>query len=196
MACAALAAAPARAEVVWWEYTGLVTAFADPEGHLPGVNVGSPFWGRIALDRSVPDVLPGDPTVGLYHEAIQEALVVLPGYSGTGPLGLTNVVHVSNGYLGGDYFNAQTDITAGSLDLAFELRLSDPTASVFDTDGLPAEPPALGDLSYARLVLYSQTANINLTGALSTLQLVPEPASLLLAALAVLLLGRAGARCR
>lgn len=180
----ALAARPGTSggEEVTWNFAGELTTVSDPNGHLGGsVTVGSLVSGSYTFDLSTPDDLPGDPTRGKYTDAITAVSGQVESLSFLGPAGPTNVVHVSDGYLGGDFYRLSTDVDLQGIPLELEITLSDPLALVFSSDGLPVEPPALEDLDYARIGFNSQIDEIILSGDLTSL--VPEPATLLPVAL-------------
>jgi hypothetical protein len=180
-------AATARADLITWSFAGVFTSVSDPGGHLPGLAKGVTFAGTFTMDASVPDLRPEDPERGVYLEAVADISGLVGGLGLAGPSEPEHRVQVANGYLHGDHFTLLTALTVGDIPLTIDLDLHDSTETIFDTDAIPATPPALDDLDYERIFWYSQHLDIALFADITSLQAVPEPAGgLLLGCMALL----------
>jgi len=67
----AFLASTAEAALVTWVFEGTVTSFLDSHAVLDGsVGMGTPFHASITYETDLVDAVPGDPTVGDYHQNV------------------------------------------------------------------------------------------------------------------------------
>jgi hypothetical protein len=173
---------PARAELVTFAFAGEATGVYDPVGLLDaaGISVGTPFAGFYTFESATP---PDAPSSGSYPDAITAVSGVVGGEAFFGVAGPNNHILVFDNFPAGlDQYLLSApvsflDYTAG---MAFHLR--DPDAGLFSSQALPVVPPSLEGLSLNFFGVASLDNNFVVTGSLTSLSLVPEPATLVLLA--------------
>jgi hypothetical protein len=169
------------AAMITFQFGGVITSVSDAGGALGGdVNVGDPFSGTYTFDPDTPDGEPADPSRGLYEPL--GALMTLSAGSVTvvsGPSALHAIV-VEDNWLGlrdlflmGGYSFESGSLSVGEM----EIRLSDPTQTAFDSDGLPLTPPVLTSFT-TRTLIFQGRGSFDVRGELTTL--TPEPTAMLL----------------
>jgi hypothetical protein len=134
----------ARAELITFEFGGVITSVTDANGVLGGaVHVGDAFGGTYVFDSNASDSYPADPSVGVYFSAGGSVAVNLGSSLGIASSGSRTVV--------GNYTFADTYglSIVGPFDapdfgiLEMEVFLRDSIATVFTSDALPLSPPSL-----------------------------------------------------
>jgi hypothetical protein len=135
-----LAAAPADAAVVSFEFTGEV--FGVTPNFESIVSVGSPLAGVLSYDTATPDALPADPAQGNYPDATLEFTMGSYAYAGTGLIRIFDEAGFDQFQFLGETDGADPigGLALNQVGLDF---VADTT--LFASDALPAAPPALGD---------------------------------------------------
>jgi len=191
--CAMVLLAPvaAKAAPVTFAFSGTVTAV---DAALAGeFSLGESVVGSYTFESTTPDADPGDPTLGIYDNAIT-AFSATFGGDYTVTQGLDNDISVANGPPGNDVYQVfltnPTAPTVAGLSLgALFLGIGDIDSNVFNSDSLPLTPPDLAEFEsiIAGQIFLDSPGNQTLDFQLTSLTLVPEPSTLAAAALALMM---------
>jgi len=169
---------------LYLSYEGNLTSVDDPFGRFDAsVYVGAEFSGNYSYDPDgAIDSVPGDPTVGAYD--LDGELVA---HVGDMYFAATDVfAPVYNDYVAGsdivDQFaiTAQT-LTSGNLPLKWmKISITDRTGTAFSSDALPTTLDLSDFPELKAFEIYADEYDTQLFGHLTSLTLVPEPATLTL----------------
>jgi len=177
-----LVAAPmATAELITFEFAGVIDSVDDPHNLLEdSIHVGDTFAGSYTFDPDTPDSRPNDPQRGTYDS---------PGPTINLAMGILDILvessnartGVSNDYYGQDGYRVGMiqPFQLGELRiLEMAISLRDLTSSALDSDVLPASPPDLASFQSRSLWVQGERDGFDdftLRGHLTSL---PEPATL------------------
>lgn len=190
--CATVLLAPvaAKAAPVTFSFTGTVTAV---DAALAGeFSLGESVVGSYTFESTTPDSDPGDPTLGIYDNAIT-AFSATFGGDYTVTQGLDNDISVANGPPGNDVYQVfltnPTAPTVAGLSLgALFLGIGDFESNVFNSDALPLTPPDLAEFDFdiSGAIFLDSPINQGMNFQLTSLTLVPEPSTLAFVALGLM----------
>ncbi|MBI4718873.1 MAG: hypothetical protein HY763_13795 [Planctomycetes bacterium] len=181
--------APAPASPVTFGFTGEVTTVLDPFGLLQGhVSPGMPIHGAYTFESKTPDSLPTFPSSGVYENAIvgSEGQIGTLDYALFDTPSAANLIAVENNNfgLGRDRYLAASSNLFLAYHIGLNIELVDSSQQMFSSDALPLLPPSLDSVDSARFRMgTSEELRVLVTGELSSFFIVPEPATLVLAAL-------------
>ena len=186
-----VSAHPALGRLITFEFAGEVTYVQDDNALLPdGVGLGSSFSGSYTFESTTPDSSPDRPTSGLYEGAI----VAVAGEVGhvvfAGPTGTHNSISVLNDFIPGgfDHYAADAYVDFLSKTLKFSVTFRDESGTVFLDDSLPLFPPPRESLGPVGFWLNASSEEFSMRG--EVISLVPEPGTVVLVGLGVLLARR------
>lgn len=175
---------PGHAANVNFSFSGSV---ADVQGGVftsggagsNGFSSALPLTGSLNFNSAIGDVLPGDPTWGLYPNAVQNMTVKIGTYTATFSPG-SSVIQVINHPSLGDTFRLTLNNFTGSTvngltPTTFEFELNNPNGNAFATDHLPTTPPSLSSFASNQWRLVFSGVGNRVQGALTSL--VPLPAA-------------------
>jgi hypothetical protein len=131
----------ASAKLVTFTFTGEVINVDDPMGTIsPSIQVGSPLSSRLVFSSTTADVDSGDPTQGMYNNAIVSWNTRIGSADFT--LGSFNSIFVQNEPLD-DIYQVFGRLFAPFGDLVWNTNWSfrDSTGALFSSDALPLAPP-------------------------------------------------------
>jgi len=181
----AIGAVPVYAANISFTFSGTVSdvhggVFTSGGTGTNGFGSALPLSGAFSFNPATSDVLPGDPTWGLYPNAIQNMTVQVGNYTATfAPPPGSSVMQVVNNGLGNTFkvtLNGLTGNPANGLSPAiFEIELINPSGSAFANDHLPTTPPSLSSFSSNQWRLVFSGVGNRVQGALTSL--VPLPAA-------------------
>lgn len=147
----AIGAVPVYAANISFTFSGTVSdvhggVFTSGGTGTNGFGSALPLSGAFSFNPATSDVLPGDPTWGLYPNAIQNMTVQVGNYTATfAPPPGSSVMQVVNNGLGNTFkvtLNGLTGNPVNGLSPAiFEIELINPSGSAFANDHLPTTPP-------------------------------------------------------
>ncbi len=180
---------PAFAGPVTWEFVGEVTRVLDEDDLFESrVSVGSPFHGTLTFESTTPDSQP-HPAGGVYNDSVIELFAEAGALTIAGPKtsssSAPNRIRVDDSPaqpFASDLYWMSIPVTVlGYESFRLELVAVDNTATVFDDDSLPLDPPAfpVEEIRFF-LVDSSETFLVAVDGYLTSLRFVPEPSALLL----------------
>ena len=166
------------AEIVQYLFAGEITDITFNQDNVLGnLSIGDPFNGYFELDLAVPDGAPDDPVVGSYNQDAVMA-VDLPELS-LDYSGFIYVTVYNDAGCCGDRFSMGVDNSLGDWNFStFGPRLTDSTASAFESDALP---PVLQlsdfDEPLFRLAGYriSTSDAFQVSGVITSLIVIPAP---------------------
>ena len=181
----AIGTAPGYAANISFTFSGTVSdvhggVFTSGGTGTNGFGSALPLSGAFSFNPATSDVLPGDPTWGLYPNAIQNMTVQVGNYTATfAPPPGSSVMQVVNNGLGNTFkvtLNGLTGNPVNGLSPAiFEIELINPSGSAFANDHLPTTPPSLSSFSSNQWRLVFSGVGNRVQGALTSL--VPLPAA-------------------
>jgi len=181
----AIGAVPVYAANISFTFSGTVSdvhggVFTFGGTGTNGFGSALPLSGAFSFNPATSDVLPGDPTWGLYPNAIQNMTVQVGNYTATfAPPPGSSVMQVVNNGLGNTFkvtLNGLTGNPVNGLSPAiFEIELINPSGSAFANDHLPTTPPSLSSFSSNQWRLVFSGVGNRVQGALTSL--VPLPAA-------------------
>lgn len=181
----AIGAVPVYAANISFTFSGTVSdvqggVFTSGGTGTNGFGSALPLSGAFSFNPATSDVLPGDPTWGLYPNAIQNMTVQVGNYTATfAPPPGSSVMQVINNGLGNTFkvtLNGLTGNPVNGLSPAiFEIELINPSGSAFANDHLPTTPPSLSSFSSNQWRLVFSGVGNRVQGALTSL--VPLPAA-------------------
>jgi hypothetical protein len=211
-----VASQPAQAASIIYEFSGTVDVVVDyDDAFNDRIQVGDRFQGRLRLDLSAPD-LDADPDLGEYDVGSLASLSI-----SIGRVTLQNdpselfVFHVRNNWRGPEDmagFSLRNPVASGVPhplshdDYYIWMTLLDDDADEFDGDGLPLDLD-LSAFETARLDIQSRISGVcagwscsihgfKIHSTIESFHVVPEPSTLLLAAIGLALLAVAYRRVR
>jgi hypothetical protein len=177
---------------VTFGFTGVVT---EVDAALATeFSVGEPVVGSYTFESTTADSNPGDPTLGIYDNAISLFTATFGGdYTVT--QGFDSGISIADGLPDNDVYQVFLEDpvapTVAGLNLgALFIGLADTDSVVFASDALPLTPPNLFAFDVESSgMLYLDSPNRAMQFQLTSLTLVPEPTSLTLTAFALLSMG-------
>ena len=176
----------ARADLVTWEFEGVLTSVNDYTGFLgPSVYVGAPFSGQLTFDTSVPDSNPGNPHAGTYPQAllsISGDVGAVPFAGGSGPVSYISVLDDQAITLH-DFIGVDGLVMIDGEVIEAYLSLRDFDGVMLTSDALPLDPPDVGLMETRVFGLASEALGLSVRGTLSSL--TPEPGTLAVLGLGV-----------
>jgi len=184
-----LLAGSAHADPVTFQFSGNVTDVLADDGF--GITSGDAIRGTFSFDPSAADLVPGDPTIGIYEFSAPFGMDVVAGGHDFNASGLLSI-GIAVGSV--DLYTVTAVGDSGNLDL--QLFLQDSSGGVFPSDHLPSTPPSLNsfDLRDFHLIDQLTDGQVQLDGHVTSLTdpiaATPEPSqeALVLAGL-ILFLG-------
>lgn len=180
-------ATPAKAEVVAYEFAGVVDWVGEiGSGWVldDSVRDGTPFWGRFTFDPDAPDSEP-IPGRARYGGAGFSLAIEIGSYSwASSDGGAYGVVGVGGFWFGAEDFSANEHLWVGSLTCSL-------TVPELSGGALPAEPfPLLGNSFAGKIDDVPFSGESHIGGHLTEFIIVPEPTAILLIPIAFGLLRR------
>lgn len=188
---------PAAGGPITFEFAGEITFVSDVNNFLGGtITAGNPFFGSFTFESTTPDSSPEDPTLGAYVDVFTDISGHFGGLSFLGPVGATNSISVVNGFIDGYAVSADIDVLGETLKLV--VNFIDGDGMAFSDDSLPLSPPDLTSFDTALFSIFDASELIPLTLQGEIISLTPEPGTLALLAIGVLLVAkrRSGTRAR
>ena len=191
-------ATAAKAEMVEISITATVNYLMDSKNYLEGkVHLGDTITGSYKYESTTEDSSPSDPTQGNYWHYLAPAGISLSvgGFNFTTNPDIVNfLVSIGNNASGQDnylvrsYQNLPLYDSVGVGGIAWEL--DDYTASVFLSDALPATVPILSQWqdNYISIDGGGIGGSYGIHAEVTSAQLVPEPATILLFAIGTMFL--------
>jgi hypothetical protein len=183
----------ANAELITINLTATVNLVQDPGNYLEGkITNGSTITGSYTYESTILDSTPDDPTVGHYWNYAQPAGVSLSLGGFEFKTDLDNVdflVGIGNSNPGGGddiyWFHSYNNIplSNGASVNAIAWQLNNLAGSVFSSDALPVTTPILNQWQSNHLSVYGEEGTPNdyfFDATVTSVQLVPEPGTLLL----------------
>ena len=153
--------------------------FTSGGGGNNGFGSSLPLSGNLTFNSATADVFAGDPTWGLYPNAVQNMTLKVGNYTTTFTPGSSLMQVINNPGLGDTFkltLNGFTGNTVNGLTpTMFELELINPNGSVFANDHLPTTPPSLSSFASNQWRLVFSGVGNRVQGALTSL--VPLPAA-------------------
>ena len=166
-----LLAGSALADTVTFQFSGNVT---DVQDEVFGIMSGSSIQGTFSFDSAAADLVPDDPSTGIYNFSAPFGLDVTIGphdFDATGSLS----IGVRDGVA--DIYAVSALSDNGNLDM--QLFLEDGTGGVFQNDLLPLTPPSLAgfDVRDFHLIDELTGGQIQLDGHITSLSdpMAPTP---------------------
>jgi len=192
-------AAQSQAELITINLSATVNYVEDIGNKLEGkINVGSTITGYYTYDSTTLDSSPSDPTQGnyWYYSSPAGIFLTVGGFNfGTNPDNVNFLVSIGNNASGQDNYLVRSynnsPLSNGALVGNIDWQLDDHTATVFSSDVLPVTEPVLDQWQTNVLSIYGGGADDFFIDAdVTSVQLVPEPATFLLLTAGVLILKR------
>lgn len=196
-------AAPVQAELITFEFEGVVTGFQNEAPvYFPDISIGAIFSGSYTFESTTPDVEPS-PNVGLYGNAMtrlvyrigaDEIVFGSPEF----PLEGSGINVGDDAGAGGEHYSAYGLSLLSDSILFFLLTLEDSNGNVFSSDALPLTPPDINQFDTRRVTLRAAPPELALfefpqlfiEGELTSFRLadteIPEPATPVLVAMGFL----------
>jgi hypothetical protein len=190
-----LAARPTQAELITWQFGGVVTSLQDPAGVWTGrLHAGDAFSGTCTFESTIADTLPDDPMWGEYTSPPPDVSIDLGGLT-LQAQGARRSITIANGPPAlGDYWSvSSTRFDSNGLTIdEFNVGLSGGQAEVFASDELPTTPPVLSEFRDAALWIDGGKPDVGrfIIQASVTYLTVPEPSVLGAAMMMALVLHR------
>ena len=178
---------------VTWQFAGEIRFVRDPDNFLAGaVTVGSPFSGSFTFESDTPDSETGISRLGQYDGALTGVNGQVGSLPFTAPMDSDNTIEIQNDFRSStlDTYLATTRIQFVNETLDFAILLLDGTGTAFTNDLLLLTPPDLDSFDVADFLLVDLSEDIvlSLRGGLTSL--IPDPATLLLLGLGVIVASR------
>lgn len=171
---------------ITFRFTGVITEVDTPL--TTEFSVGESVVGQYTFDPNTVDSLPSDPAQGRYVDTIT-AFTAIFGGDYTVTLGSTNKILVGNGSLNDSYsvfLDYPTAPDVAGLNLSnLQFVLIDTSATGFASDAIPLTPPdpAQFNEGWSCSIYYDEPLNQVMNFQLTSLTLVPEPATLVMTAI-------------
>jgi len=176
-------AGPAPGAMMAYVYTGQINWVYDPGGVLDGSLVhGTPFSGSYTFESNMTDDLPEDPEQGLYTTPAPPSSIMtttLGNYTFTGPSSEISVRDT----LKDDLKLYSYDFSAGNLTISTMLvYLFDYDGTALTSDAIPLSNETLAGFAGGTFYIAGSVGDraFDLSGALTSYAVVPEPATLVL----------------
>lgn len=177
-------------------YEGVVTELAPdvpPDSVFASLELGDIFSGSVTFDsesRTTGD----DETTRLFGNAIIDTSGSFGDILFNGPLDNTNIIVVINDQALGGLHDAYSinffALYDGLFSIATQIAIFDPSALMFSDLSLPFAPPDISNLDSSHRGFSIGSNDNRFSGELTTLSLVPEPATLLLLSIGCLVVIR------
>jgi len=189
----------ANAEPVTISLSATVNYVDDPAGALESkINVGSIITGYYTYESTTPDSRPSEPSIAEYwHNASPSGISLTVGGFNfrTNPDNVNFLVSITNNYSDQDNYLLRSynnsPLSNGTLVGHISWQLDDLTATVFSSDALPVTAPILSQWQFNHLRMDGDAiggGTYLVDAAVTSVQLVPEPGTLLLLTLGSFLL--------
>lgn len=175
---------PGHAANIPFNFSGSISdvhggVFTAGGGGSNGFGSSLPLSANLTFNSATADVLAGDPTWGLYPNAVQNMTLKVGNYTTTFTPGSSLMQVINNPGLGDTFkltLNGFTGTTVNGLTpTMFELELVNPNGSAFANDHLPTTPPSLSSYASNQWRLVFSGVGNRVQGALTSL--VPLPAA-------------------
>jgi hypothetical protein len=169
-----LLAGLAYAEPVTFQFSGSVTNVQADD--VFGIAAGDAIQGTFSFDPSAADLLPDDPTTGVYQFSAPFGMDVVAGGHDFNASGLLSI-GILNGSV--DLYTVTAVGDSGNLDM--QLFLQDSSGAVFTSDRLTSAPPSLDSFDLREFQLIDQLTDgqVQLDGQITSLTdpiaATPEP---------------------
>ena len=189
----AFASERAMGYTVTWQFAGEIRFVRDPDNFLAGaVTVGSPFSGSYTFESDTPDTETGISRLGQYDGALTGVSGQVGSLPFTTPMDSDGMIEIQNDFSSStlDTYLATTRIQFVNETLDFAIWLLDGTGTAFTNDLLLLTPPDLDSFDVADFLLVDLSEDIVLSLRGGLTMLVPEPGTLILVSLGLVLLDR------
>lgn len=181
-----LGVAPGNAANVQFHFSGSVAevhggVFTAGGTGSNGFGSSLPLSGSFTFNSATPDVLPADPSWGLYVNPVQNMNLQIGNYTATFSPGSSVMQMINNPGLGNTFkltlngFTSTPAMINGLAPTTFEMELINPNGNVFTNDHLPTTPPSLSSFASNQWRLVFSGVGNRVQGALTSL--VPLPAA-------------------
>lgn len=205
MSVALMLAGPTQAELITWQFGGVVTELRDTQGvWIDKLHVGDRFSGTCAFESTTPDSLPATPYQGSYRSEsgnitltlADEVIVALarPDHPVVVSVFDDNLPPYEDGF----GISTLAFDTAGFHVDEFGLSFDDRGGGAFTNDALPLLPPPLAAFIRSELWMDARTIDLEkrfiIVGSIDILAPEPSVATLLLVGLCWLATSRRHAR--
>ncbi len=181
-----LGVAPGNAASVQFHFSGSVAevhggVFTAGGTGSNGFGSSLPLSGSFTFNSATPDVLPADPSWGLYANPVQSMNLQIGNYTATFSPGSSVMQMINNPGLGNTFkltlngFTGTPAMINGLAPTTFEMELINPNGNVFANDHLPTTPPSLSSFASNQWRLVFSGVGNRVQGALTSL--VPLPAA-------------------
>jgi len=180
----AIGLSPADAANIPFSFSGSISdvhggVFTSGGAGANGFGSSLPVSANLTFNSTTTDVLAGDPTWGLYPNAVQNMTLKVGNYTTTFAPGSSLMQVINNPGLGDTFkltLNGFSGATVNGLTpTMFELELINPNGSAFANDHLPTTPPSLSSFASNQWRLVFSGVGNRVQGALTSL--VPLPAA-------------------
>ena len=187
----------AKADLITIAISGQVTSVGDPSGHFGGqIHIDDTITGTYTYDSATLDSYPEDTTYAQYlnYSAMTGISLYVDGFNfGTNPNNVEVGVTIRNDDFGEDRYtfgsNYNLPLPDGTSVQHLFWVLSDLTGTALSSDALPLTAPDLNKWSYNSLYI-GRDRDFGIFATVTSVVLVPEPATLILLAFSIAILKR------